>query len=846
MTSPLHPASSLCLTVIICTTACLEFEEDCFQNPNLPECQDTGGGPPANGVEGVLDDLGITRSSEARVDEEGDALSDEYAPLGSRRTINRFSEILFFGAQLDDATMSQGRMPVLDIDPSPNNTFSWSLIDDAELSETPWLVDDRQTPRAAVEGDFDGDGQDEVAVAYQLTSEPVRVVIMDGAPDYTFGAPIVVDTNTWRSISVASGDFDGNGSIDLAFGLVGEGDAILTRLLNTEGGFRPDGQAFDVEGVRPGTRELILESGNVDFDAAQELAVVANGYDDGASRYFVFDDARRAYAELASGLTSAFTGSVTETAVVADISLGDVDGDGLDEVVVGGLDRTGTVRQEIVRYVLQVLDDGDRAFAELATLGVNSGAERLRPTSSGASHRLSFMHVLTADLDGDGAKEIVSNQLVYEDLRQSPGALVPFDIGEGPIEIPIKDLFTDGDSGDDYSFTSGSSSMAAGDVTSDRRENIVLYAQRLDVNGEGMELQVWGVDGIDGWKEMLDIETRFSNPLNNGGELRAQIILTDSEVDNASMALEYSEGSYRYVFTEPVVLAALASAPCSTSLGQDVGASCKTAFGQAISETVERESSLSVTAGVSAGFEGDIPFVGSAEAVVDLSLTVQQTTTNAYQLTTSVLRETGSLEDSVIFTTIPLDIYTYTVLSHPNPDLIGERIEVRLPREPITVMVEASVYNAAIEEGGVAIDERIFSHTAGDPSTYKTRVAKDQLLSRFPGVESDPVDVGQGSGQTILSITDFSSTTNGTAYDFEASLNVKVTAGGVVAGYTVGSGAGSALRVTRGSETIYQGSVGNISEEFFPMGSYSWGLFSYIYEDDATGQTFEVLDYWVD
>ena len=43
------------------------------------------------------------------------------------------------------------------------------------------------------------------------------------------------------------------------------------------------------------------------------------------------------------------------------------------------------------------------------------------------------------------------------------------------------------------------------------------------------------------------------------------------------------------------------------------------------------------------------------------------------------------------------------------------------------------------------------------------------------------------------------------------------------------------------------GSVGNISASAFQQGQdYNWGLFSYIYKDQAGGQTFEVLNYWVD
>lgn len=814
-------------------------------------CGDSGpGGGNGDGknssVEEVLDDLGVVRSSEPRVDETGEPLPEDYAPLGGTKTINRFAEVLFFGAQLDDGVASQGRMPILDIDPGSNNSFSWSLLSDAPPADTPWMTANNDLPRAAVNGDFDRDGQDEIAIVYQVPTEPVRLVIMDGAPSYAFGEPQVIDTKTWDEIFIEAGDFDGNGSADLVVGLIDDATATLITLVNDDAGFRVEGSPRRITRQGTGGAQLAMASGNLDRDIALELAVVLN-FDGEAARYFVYDDAWNDYAELTSDIAALRVGDSVQTAAVADVALGDVDGDGVDELVIAGLNRTGTVRQDAVRYFTEVMDDARTGFAHLTGNDVDSGAGRLQPTSSGAGHELSYLHVLTADVDGDGVKEIVTNQFLYEDLQQSGGVLAPLDLGEGPVEIPVKDLFTDGDSGDDYAFTWRSSAMAAGDVTSDRRENIVLYAQRLSVNGEGQELQVWGIDGIDGWKEMLDLETTFSNPRNQGDSIRPQIILTDSEVDNESMALEYSEGSYRFVFTEPLLLAALAAPPCSTELGQNVGSSCTTAFGRAISETVQRENSWSVIAGASVGFEADIPFVGGAEAIVDTQTTVRNTTTNAYTLTTSVIRETGSLEDSVIFTTVPLDIYTYTVLSHPNPDLVGENIEIRLPREPITIMAEIDVYNAALEEdSGVQIDDAIFAHLAGDPSTYPTRAEKNGLLNRWDGLQSDEVDVGQGTGQTIVSISDFSSTTRGTAYDFEASLNVKVTAGGAVAGYKVGGGVGAALEVSRGEETIYQGAVGNISAEFFPREAYSWGLFSYIYEDRGSGQTFEVLNYWVE
>jgi hypothetical protein len=819
-----------------------------------------GGNGPNDPVERTLSELGVSSTSEPRVDDDGDPLPDDYAPLGSRRTINRFAEIVPFGLRLEGDLTTDGRMPVLDIEPGANNTFSWSVLRDDAPADTPWFTDAPGRARAAANGDFDRDGQDEIAIVYQIDGEPVRLVIMDGAPDYGFSEPVVVDTGTWDQLFVAAGDFDGNETEDLVIALVSNAEGTTLVTFANDGEFRLDGTPRRIERLGEESREtqVVLQAGNIDYDRALELAVVVNQYrgevSNGAggsdisdsSRYVIYDDSRNGHAVLKSDLAVIDVGTEVKTAKVADIALGDVDGDNVDEVVLGGLDVVGNATNP-PNYLVEVFDDAKRDFAHLDGRETDSRAISLQPQASGAMQYLVYLHVLTADLDGDGAAEVVTNQFVYEDLRQAGGALVRMDLGEGPLEIPMEDLFAEGNSGDDYYFSWASSDMEAADVTSDRRDNIVLYAQTLNfVIGEGQTVQVWGIDGIDGWKKMLDVFTQRSNPLNRGEQLHPQLLLADAEVDNESMALEYSDGSYRFVFTEPVVLAALAAAPCSENLGQSLGSSCRTAFGRAISDTQAREDSWTIIAGVSVGFDATVPFVGGPEAIVDTRNTIRNYSIDSYTLTTSVLRETGALEDSVIFTTVPLDIYTYTVLSHPNPDLIGEQLEVRLPREPITVMVEREIYNAAVGTEGPQIDDSVFTHVEGDPASYPTRAEKDALLRQNDGLESEEVDVGQGTGQTVVSISDFSSTTSGQSYDFETTLNLKATAGGVVGGFTVGGGAGFALEITRGEETIYQGSVGNISEEFFPAEAYSWGLFSYIHEDAASGQTFEVLNYWVE
>jgi hypothetical protein len=415
--------------------------------------------------------------------------------------------------------------------------------------------------------------------------------------------------------------------------------------------------------------------------------------------------------------------------------------------------------------------------------------------------------------------------------------------------IPVDELYTRSSSGQSYRFNWATYAYAAGDVDSDKREELLFVTQSGST--EHHRLQVWGDEMIGGFAKVIEYQMLFQN---DDFMNRPQILAADLDVDNESVALTYSEGSHQLVFTEPVIIAALAAAPCSTDLGQDLTESCRTAFGKEISETTERTDGYSFVAGVSVGFDGTVPFVGGPEALLETRNTLSYYDINGYTLSKRVLRETGALEDSVIFTTIPLDLYTYEILSHPNSDLVGEKIIIRLPREPVTVMVERDFYNEHTLEDAFKIDDAIFQHLAGNPLSYPTAAEKNALLNRYAGLESEQLSVGQGTGQTIVSISEFTTSTSGESYQFEAVLDLKATSGSIVGGFAIGGGANTALEITHGEETTYQGGVGNIAAEFFPDQAYDFGLFSYIYEENpgdpgeaTTGsQKFEVLGYWVE
>jgi hypothetical protein len=112
-------------------------------------------------------------------------------------------------------------------------------------------------------------------------------------------------------------------------------------------------------------------------------------------------------------------------------------------------------------------------------------------------------------------------------------------------------------------------------------------------------------------------------------------------------------------------------------------------------------------------------------------------------------------------------------------------------------------------------------------------------------VQSDQVDVGEGSGFTEVSVREFTETIDGREFSFEATLDFKATKGGIVGGLSLGGGAGFDMSTRRGSETIYQGTVSNVAAENYPEEAISFGLFAYIVDDSSNPYPFEVINYWV-
>lgn len=235
--------------------------------------------------------------------------------------------------------------------------------------------------------DLDGDGDlDSIEPHGARTGgrETIGVSIRTGLATF---APPVSYKACRGAMSVAAADFDGDGDIDVGVACVGEYFQI--------------GETYGAVGV-------LLNSGNGTLSAVQEIKtntfhpmrIIADKFGEASPRLAVLDegDGRIKLLAPTGGGKFGAPQNISSIGVPKALSAGDVNGDGLrDLVVVGGPDEGATFGDPIPEGTLQVL--------------INTGSGYLAgggqyTTAPGPTN------VSTGDLDGDGRDDILVTSAV--------------------------------------------------------------------------------------------------------------------------------------------------------------------------------------------------------------------------------------------------------------------------------------------------------------------------------------------------------------------------------------------------------------------------------------------------
>ena len=296
-------------------------------------------------------------------------------------------------------------------------------------------------------GDLDGDGVPDLAVGafYDDTGGDnrgsVHILFLNSngtvknstkiASDTNGGPALADDARFGRSL-VSAGDLDGDGVTDLAVG-ADHSNTVYVLLLNTDGTVKSSTNITDQTNGGPTLAALdrfgssVTSLGDLDGDGVADLAVGAFGDNGGgeafANRgavYVLFLNAD-ATAKSSTKITHESNGG--PTLVDGDrfgssvTALGDLDGDGVNDAVVGAVgDDTGGDYRGAVHVLLLNADGTAKSSTKIA-----------HQTSGGPAFanedRFGFAAAAVGDLNGDGITELAVGAHLDDTGGPSRGAV---------------------------------------------------------------------------------------------------------------------------------------------------------------------------------------------------------------------------------------------------------------------------------------------------------------------------------------------------------------------------------------------------------------------------------------
>jgi hypothetical protein len=880
-------------------------------------------------LEESLHQLGIDTTISDRLDNRGDPYPESYSPLGSvismreimvadpntastsadlvsEFVVGRAEELLLAGYRSDAASGALINV-VDDFSTAPTVSGSNFLVRPESLfrqdtTEAPWVLQRRDASvpnwvvpgarRAATAGDVNGNGFKESVIAYAVDNgsgqDQVRLRVTDALPTSAtisdVAIPIDIRYLPIFDLRVSAGDFDGDGVDELALAVARK---PIPGVMNTPVGLyviegESDGYTIAQEhhlGYTSSLAEsyvtLVVESALLDHDAFAEIVLVlnenlANGAPPGlfASQYFVFSDGASQLSVSTSGPIEATNDNADGTqtnhvAVVADVSAGDLDGDAVDELVFGGLENVIDSCQDSpdpitgeqgLRHLLVVRGNHYNNFEQV-------GALPYRHTPNGCDFSsdfgLRYTHVNTIDFDGDGDIDIQMNEHIYEGPVDNVFASAPIAI------IGAQTLITADGSG--RYFDRANSAMTVSDQTGDGIDDLITLLVSFNQDPD-LHVYSWDEETNRAYRPFA---MRLTSDVQDSDLINPIVVPVDVDNDNVSI-LEYT-GEHFLDFTEPVILAVLAAAPCIAGIDQNTTDSCSTSWGSAQTGAAGRSFNVAVNGSVGVGV-GAAGAGASFKSLVKLSLTASKEVSESYQLSKSRTFSTGPFEDGVVFTSIAMDRYYYRkiVAKLPDDGFVNERLLVNLPRGANMRLVTREYYNANLVQNPdsppLMINENVFQHTPGDLSTYPSNDDKDRILAESPtivnqgrraspffgkfapihaieGLEVGPISVGEGSGASELGLEYTEEFGNANALELGIEYEIETLAG-AAATASIGLSAERTLQVSHGDSTLYATSVGSIPAEFYADNQYQFGVFAYI--TAVEGKEFEVVNIWVE
>ena len=312
--------------------------------------------------------------------------------------------------------------------------------------------------------------------------------------------------------------------------------------------------------------------------------------------------------------------------------------------------------------------------------------------------------------------------------------------------------------------------------------------------------------------------------------------------DNDTAILKYT-GKHYYTYSDPEVLAVLASPPYYADLANDDDDSqmieSSTAYGKSKGSGGGTTHSNSFSVGVYTSWEKTWSMLGvelaSAEAEFSINNTFTWETQKTSSLEYAVEYATMAGVDTVVLYSMPIETYVYEAQIPNGSGYDTQTMTVNIPYEPSIQTLSLEKYNTIYHTYKDILPDvsRALTHTVGDPGSYASGT------SSLPGdrqqtlvYTGDPSTIGKGSQNTqTQSISMTSEEENSFNYELEVETKAGAGMGGVKVGVTAGysHGAGSVHITTAGSS--YTATMNGLPSQADKYGyDFNWKLVGFLYQ----------------
>jgi hypothetical protein len=313
------------------------------------------------------------------------------------------------------------------------------------------------------------------------------------------------------------------------------------------------------------------------------------------------------------------------------------------------------------------------------------------------------------------------------------------------------------------------------------------------------------------------------------------------DIYNRGLQMEFLPAKSQFIFSDPTVVAVLAATPYYSELESEYEGlgNAKTLFGTQKSKSSSTSNGLSVTASYAIGFEWRLSMLGTEAARIGLEAEISNEFTATFEkyssITKHVLYENYYNQNAVVVSAIPYDCYYFKTTDTQTGESSNTMIMV--PFSPVTRIMSFSSYKKVADTvSTIPQVSDVFKHTVGDPRTYPTSSTSLSNVTGAAvqlGTNGDDygsfVGVGIGNNVTEEEID----ITQGQSRTLENTLEVKFSVWGGTGGFYVkaGVGLGYTYSSTKSSEetAMYSGSVAGLPEGREGY-SYKWSMAAYPYD----------------